>query len=751
MRQAKQEFDWGILIIIAMSLAIAWTFLINSELPAGHDLEHYVFQATDIETGFTEGVFYPRWSPHTLKGYGAPIPNYYPVGASYTIATISALLTNDIFQATRLVFVLAYVVAGLGVYLYLSRRTDSAIGLLGSVLYLYSPMIGSTIPYVMGDIALLIASGLLPLSLWSSYRLTSQYNASDILFYPLLTGFLIWVHPQTAVLSLLVTTLVTLFEHMDTPRLRRTIRLLSGHILGILLVTFFWMPALFEHDLVDWYPVIQLPIPTLSLDQLLMPMQQIDVGLLMPQPQFKLGWILLGFFSIGCIVIFRERDLNRYLSIFIFSVCLLLTGVGVFVLPQQTWLLAPITLFMSIIGAHTLYLRRYLSPARRRLLLTASIAATIIFSQPVWLAPQPNMLLSTADAISQIRYEQQGYGYPTLTGNHPLPTTIPPTTEQNRALINSFTLNSPQRYDDTQNNADTILSLLSTTSHQQVYRIFNRFPTELEFILPYFAGWQAYIDGEAIPTYANPDNGQLKIDVPVELEGELTITLGGTRIRSLAWLTSLFTVILVLLVAFVRGSNINDDTKATLIETLPRTDIRLILVMFVSLGIIILALVADNPVIQLQRPETFSISQSLPLQSRTSAGLEASTFTLNNAQVSPNEAVQLTVYWQALTDIPLNYYSRVRLRNASNNVIEYLGELQPIGTVPTRRWERNKFVSDTHVITIPEAFNAGDYIITLDAFPCQKNCDFDNPLTFFDVDGNSVGRELTIPLSISVR
>ena len=92
MRQAKQEFDWGILIIIAMSLAIGWTFLINSELPAGHQLEHYVFQASDIDHRIPEGVFYPRWSPYAIKGYGAPIPNYYPMGTGYTIATVSALL-----------------------------------------------------------------------------------------------------------------------------------------------------------------------------------------------------------------------------------------------------------------------------------------------------------------------------------------------------------------------------------------------------------------------------------------------------------------------------------------------------------------------------------------------------------------------------------------------------------------------------------------------------------------------------------
>ena len=176
MRQARQEFDWGILIAIAMSVAMAWSFLVRSDLPAGHQLEHTIFQSSDIVTAIEEGRFYPRWSPYAVNGYGAPIPNYYPMGTPYTVALIDVLFTNDLHQAVRIVFVLAYAVAGCSVYLLVSRRTDAAIGLLSSILYVYSPMIGSTIPNVLGDLPLLMASALLPLSLWTTYRLTIGNN-----------------------------------------------------------------------------------------------------------------------------------------------------------------------------------------------------------------------------------------------------------------------------------------------------------------------------------------------------------------------------------------------------------------------------------------------------------------------------------------------------------------------------------------------------------------------------------------------
>ena len=64
----------------------------------------------------------------------------------------------------------------------------------------------------------------------------------------------------------------------------------------------------------------------------------------------------------------------------------------------------------------------------------------------------------------------------------------------------AITLNSPQRYDDRQNNANTILSLLLHRFTPTSLSHFQSRPDTLEFILPYFDGWQAYIDNH---TYSN--------------------------------------------------------------------------------------------------------------------------------------------------------------------------------------------------------------------------------------------------------
>lgn len=752
MRQAKQEFDWSILIAIAMSLAIAWTFIVHDEIPGGTQVEHYVFQANDIISGFQEGHLYPRWSPYAMKGYGAPIPNYYPIGTAYSIALIEVLFTNDIYQATRIVFMLAYLLAGVSVYLLVSSRTDSAIGLLATVLYIYSPMIGSTVPYVMGDLSLLISAGLLPLSLWAIYLYIHNSQTSHFIIYTLSIAFALWVHPQMAIISISISGLYAIFSNQHRSVKHRFLRFGFATLIGIMLVTFFWMPALLERNLVNWYSASTIHNFTLSLNQLISPIEQIDSGLLMPQPQFKLGTINIAFAIISVIIFARTQNrFKRIFSITSLASIILLCVVIVIMIPNEVWLLCPIALFLAILGANTLTIRNVLSSRMSRILLVFSVASTIIFSLSTWLVPNTNLTFSDTNAIAQIRFEQQGYGIPTLPDNALLPATISIETQANRTLVNSYELEAPIRYEERQNNANTIVSLLETGAYTQTYRIFNQIPIELEFVLPYFAGWQALLDGIPIKTYANSSNQLTMIDVPPADNSELTITLMPTQIRSLAWIISILALLVILTRIIIPNKNtVNPHT--TLLETLPRTDVRLMLFMFASLGILIIVFTSDTPLIQLQAPPAFTLSQSLPLQNRTSAGFEASTFEISKRELNQREQFTVTIYWQALTDIFDNYQTRALLRGMDNRLIWYTGDLKNPSLVPSKRWVRNKFIKDQHSIAISEDILSGEYEVLIEMFPCNDNiCDTNRPVIFFDIEGNPVGRQLIIPLSIIIR
>jgi len=753
MRQARQEFDWGIIIAIAMSVAMAWSFLVRTDLPAGHQLEHTIFQSSDIVTAFKEGRYYPRWSPYAVNGYGAPIPNYYPMGTPYTVALIDILFTNDLHQAVRIVVVLTYALAGGSTYLLVSRRTDAAIGLLSSILYVYSPMIGSTIPNVLGDLPLLMASSLLPLSLWTAYRLTIRKQPSDFTFHSLIIALSLWIHPQMTFVSIILSVIYSLLDHKGAMwSIRRITQLLFANVLGCLLASFFWMPAILEHDLVSWYTFDALQNYRLSLNQLFTPMQQIDSGLLLPQPQFTLGWIIIVLAIFGSIVIMSRPIISkRFYTITVIIGCFLIV-ITLLLSPKDVWLLVPITLCFSILGGSLLHLRRYLSEQVSRLLLAFSVALTLIFSIPVWLIPSPHITLSNADAIAQIRYEQQEYGISTLPNGLPLPSTIEPIRPMSRFLMNSYEANAPIRYDEQQNNANTIVSLLETSSHQQSYRILNGTSTELEFIIPYFDGWQAFLNNKSLQTYANPETNMLTVQIPKADNEELTISLTPSRIRSLSWIISLITLIIIVVIVLFRNRHNNQIISDILVETMPRSDVRLMLFMFVCLSIVIGLLTSETPLIKLQNPPAFTLIQSLPLQSRTSTGFEATTFELNHREFQIGESFDITIYWQALTTLQSNYKSRALLRDKTNQFVWYTGDLQYPGRIQSKRWIRNTFIEDTHSIHIPNTLIVGEYEILFEVYPCDNTgCNFANPVTFFDIGGNIIGKQLSIPLTITIR
>lgn len=751
MQQARQEFDWGILIVLAMSIAMAWNFIVRTDLAGGNRLEHTMFQASDIADSFDAGYFYPRWFPNAVNGYGAPIPNYYPMGTPYTIALVDVLFTDDLNQAARIVIIVSYAIAGISVYLLVSRRINASIGLVASLLYIYSPMIGSTIPYSLGDLPLLLASALMPASLWTTYRLLKGNGAFDFMAQALLAGFLLWTHPQMALATLLLTVVYILSDSFSIPRPRRVFIWGFAVFLGVISVSFFWFPALVEQHLVSWHsPDPSLSNLQLNITQLFTPMDQIDSGLLIPLPQFKIGTILMMTTIIGMFVVIVAPHIEkRFFGLFI-TAGIVITVVALVFLPGETWLLVPISLCFSIGGASTLTIREWIPAHLRRLILASAIAVILISTLPIWLVPSPHMTLNNWGSLAQLRYAQQGYGIATLSEELPLPATISPLRPINRLILNSYETSTPRRYDDNQNSANTIVNLLETVPHRQQYRVLNESPRWLQFLVAYFDGWQAYLDGRPIQTEANPETGLLQVFVPVTDNGELTIELIDTPVRQTAWEISFFALVILIIISFIQSRRITQRTYE-LVQTMEVADVRLMMVVFVTLTIFIVILTSDNPPIQLRAPPSFTLSMSLPLRNRTTVGIEATTFSIEKVNIQRGESIDLTIYWQTLTTLQNNYQTRARLRHVENRLTWYTGELQTPSNIPSRRWLRNTYIADHYSLVTNSELLSGMYQIVIEAFPCNQTCNLNEPILFFDISGNPIGNELVIPVPVNLQ
>src|SRR5688572_5244524 len=196
MKQAQRTVDWGALLALAFALLAAWSFMGQNPISASSENEHFVFQAHDIAQGMREGIFYPRWSPYAVKGYGAPIPHYYPQAAAYLVALINVLFTNDFVLALRLVYIIGFLIAGSTLYSLVAQRSNALIGVFASVAYLFNPYLGLSVPHLLGDLPLFLGLALIPLLLWVVNRLLLREQPIDVFLMMLITGLFFLTIPR---------------------------------------------------------------------------------------------------------------------------------------------------------------------------------------------------------------------------------------------------------------------------------------------------------------------------------------------------------------------------------------------------------------------------------------------------------------------------------------------------------------------------------------------------------------------------
>lgn len=104
------------------------------------------------------GVLYPRWLPLSHDGLGSPVFYYYPplafcVGAPFVLAGMG------IYPAVVATYLVGYVLAGAGTYLWLKDQARSPI--IGSLVYMVAPYHTSDF-YLRGAIAEFFAIAMIP-------------------------------------------------------------------------------------------------------------------------------------------------------------------------------------------------------------------------------------------------------------------------------------------------------------------------------------------------------------------------------------------------------------------------------------------------------------------------------------------------------------------------------------------------------------------------------------------------------------
>ncbi|MCA9915555.1 MAG: glycosyltransferase family 39 protein, partial [Anaerolineae bacterium] len=296
MQQARRGVDWGVIIVMILSIFVAWPLIANRHLPAYTALENYAFQVNDASTSILQGWFFPRWSATALNGYGTPLPHYQPSAAADVAAFVNVLFLNDPERVIRVVMIAAFLLAGSTTYVLVMQRSGAQTGMLAAALYLFSPYVALMTPYVRGDLPEVLSLAAMPTLLWAINRQLQRNQPLDSLAIAISTAFILLNDPLWLLLSLLPITALFLDDFRANWRRTKLVTISGSILLGIGVASFFWLPALLEKDIVRWLPpLVQSRTEPISFLGLFARTETLDPAALVHYPQWNLGWALLIF------------------------------------------------------------------------------------------------------------------------------------------------------------------------------------------------------------------------------------------------------------------------------------------------------------------------------------------------------------------------------------------------------------------------------------------------------------------------
>lgn len=746
MRRAMRGTDWGVLLALLIGLAAAWPFVTASTLPSGTGSERAVYQTWEIAESLREGQLYPRWSAYSAGGYGAPIPNFRPPVASYLPALIHVLLTDDPILAVRVVFVLSFCIASIGMYSFIMKRLNAGAGLIAATLYILSPYVGLTVPHAWGDLQTMVALALLPSALWAIVRLGKHNAPLDMALVTFLSALLLLTDPRYALIEIVLAVPLVL-----TFSAKSIFNLLIAWFISIIVGTIYWMPAVVEANLVDWLAQpATIQLPSIQLASLVAPISPLDPILANLQPQVTLGWAILMTNGLGLGAWYLRR---RFVSL---SFAYLLIGISLtataLIFGSDTiWLMGPITFCFAISGTSFIFWREQFAARYGRLINGMMLVFILLFSSQVFFVPSPSGVIEQPSPQAIMRFEQLGYGYATVMPWEPVP--IPKSAIQH--LRSTTTLNDDLIRFGSYRRTQSLATLIHNGTHEQTYQIRPTSAQTITLNLNYYPGWQAYVDRQLVKLDEDPDTGFMFLSLPtLRGPGELHISLSMTAIQRVS--TAISFAGLVLLALFVRRRQQNKTTSPYVEDRLLVIEDARLLAASLLLALAIIALSDANESSPLRAQPASSLIGTTLLRNRSDIGLEAYTLKLSQITVTPDDTLNATIHWRTSVRLQDNFYRYLVLRDVFSGSIHWQSSLDMVSHIPSRRWLRDQLYVDDITITLPDDIEPGRYTLSVIVENCREytgddiTCDRTSPLTFFDRVGNELGRQLTLAQVITV-
>lgn len=515
--------------IFWLSLIIAFVFIQTRFLfkPGLHTFsdEVHTVNLHQMIRGFQTGQFPPRWAPDILYGHGHPLFNFYYPLPFYFGSLVNGILNLTLIGSLKTVFFVGVLLSGISFYLLGREFASPLISFTASILYLYTPYRAVDL-YVRGAVGEIWAFAFMPLTLYAFVRLVRKLNLKSLIFAGFSLGGLILSHNLISFLFipfLLIFITSYLLFYQNKFNFKRIKYSISAVLIGLIITTFYWLPALVEKKFVQfgtpYNPFDHFPF----IKQLIIPYWGYGASVWGPDDQmsFQIGVInILVLVLVTGILCLKYKKIKR--KVLFWITILGITGLSVFMMNIRSgfiWKTLPISeyiqfpwrflLFTTLTSSFLTLLINHLPKVISRYLSLLLIFGSLILSFNYF---QPNEIRKVSEDYYLNRYLTEDLDY--------LPSTKwmderPKTSPAKKILI------------------DEPAEILNVIRDNPVsYKIEYQSSEEVEayFNSLYFPGWEAKVDQRQLDMKVDGPLGLMKLDLPPG-KRELTIVFTDTPIR----------------------------------------------------------------------------------------------------------------------------------------------------------------------------------------------------------------------------
>lgn len=263
----KKLFSYPFWIIILLSIPTIWALLIPGFYGASDDL--HIGWLFEIDRVIKMGQIPPRFVPDLSFGFGYPLFNFvFPL--PFYIAEIFHLLSLNLVDSIKLVFLLSMPLSGIFMYLFLREFTTNLLSLSGAILYIYTPYRAVDV-YVRGAIGEIVSFVFLPMIALSLLRIKKTGSLRWMGIGAISLASLTLSHNITAYMffPFVVLLIILLWDAKKSPEY--PVNIFKTIFLALLMSSYFWLPAISESSLMKYDTVFNFMDHFPTIKQLITP------------------------------------------------------------------------------------------------------------------------------------------------------------------------------------------------------------------------------------------------------------------------------------------------------------------------------------------------------------------------------------------------------------------------------------------------------------------------------------------------